>query len=203
MNFQDAPTQPHNESVPIWYLAVGQCFMRARDTVSQESKDFSRMAYELLCRLLDMGMDPNKKAVSDLWTMSAWEFALDRYDYFAHESYPSYYVEEAKTENRQLQEMLKAVLDQLLAHGVNIHDFAPPRENGCPITAVLLRNLEEGRELLDGFYGLELTESVPHAVTDDSEHALQSALQEEQRQRYETKWRELEPVLRAYYEKAL
>lgn len=204
VNFQDAPTQPYNESVPIWYLAVGQCFMRARDTVSQESKEFSKGAYELLCRLLDMGMDPNKKAVSDFWTWSAWEYALEQYDYFAHESHPSWYVETSKAENRQLQEMLKAVLDQLLAHGANIHDFTPPRENGMPTTSALLRNLEEGRELLDGFYGLESRGSENFVVKHRGrEHTIQSEPLEEKRQRYETKWRELEPVLRAYYEKSV
>lgn len=32
VNFRDTPTQPHNESAPIWYNAVGQCFMRASHT---------------------------------------------------------------------------------------------------------------------------------------------------------------------------
>ena len=82
-----------------------------------------------------------------MMSLTAWQYALDQYNYFAHDNYPDWYVEETKIENRQLREMLKAVLDELLAHGADIHDFEPPGENGLPISSVLLRNLEEGREL--------------------------------------------------------
>lgn len=41
-----------------------------------------------------------------------------------------------------------------------------------PPTSTLLHNMEEGRELLDGFYNIE-----------------------ERRKQYETKWREVEPIL--------
>lgn len=43
--------------------------------------------------------------------------------------------------------MLKAVLDELLKHGADIHDFKPPNEEGLSHVSVILRNLEEGREL--------------------------------------------------------
>lgn len=68
-------------------------------------------------------------------------------DEFARDSYPSYYVEQTKTRNCQLREMLKAVLDELLKHGADIHDFKPPNEEGLSHVSVILRNLEEGREL--------------------------------------------------------
>ena len=203
VNFQDEPTQPHNESVPIWYLAVGQCFMRAGDHVSVPNKERSRQYFLLLRRLLDMGMDPNQKATSDFRTFNAWEFALTQYDYFAHDSYPSYYVEETKIQNRQLREMLKAVLDELLSHGVDIHDFELPE--GTRFTpAILLRNLEEKRELFEDFYGLDPEELKPRTYMHrGKEHTVPPTPVEEWRQRYEIKWRELEPILRSYYERTL
>ncbi len=130
-------------------------------------------------------------------------YALDQYDEFARDSYPSYYVEGTKAGNRQLQEMLKAVLDELLKHGVDIHDYTPPNlENGLPIIGMLLRNLDEGRELFDGFHGLNPAKLEPYTVTyRGKEHTVQPMPAEERRQRYEIKWRELEPILRAYYDK--
>ena len=199
VNFRDAPSQPHNESAPIWYNAVGQCFLRARHTVGpgiERTKQF----FELLCRLLELGMDPNQKFTNDMMTLGAWQYALNEYDYFANDHYPDWYVEETKQKNRQLREMLKAVLDQLLAHGADIHDFKPPGENGLPVTSVILRNVEEGRELFDGLYGLDPAKLKPFTTTyRGKEHTVQPMSVEERRQHYEVKWRELEPVLRAYY----
>lgn len=200
VNFQDAPTQPHNESVPIWYLAVGQCFLRAGDTVSQRSKERSQGYFLLLRRLLELGMDPNRKATSDAWAINAWQFALEEYERFALRSYADYCLELHRGHNRQLREMLKAVLDLLLAHGADIHDFAPPREEGLPISSALLRNLEEGRELFDGFFGLDPEKQKPFTVKyRGKERTVQPMSVEERRQQYEIKWREMEPVLRGYY----
>ena len=199
VNFRDAPSQPYNESAPIWYNAVGQCFLRARHTVGpgvEQTKKF----FELLCRLLELGMDPNQKFTNDRMTLGAWQYALNEYDSFAHDYYSDWNVEGNKTENRQLREMLKAVLDQLLAHGADIHDFEPPNEDGLPVTSVILRNVEEGRELFDGLYGLDPEKLKPFTVTyRGKEHTVQPMSVEERRQQYEVKWRELEPVLRAYY----
>ena len=199
VNFRDAPSQPYNESAPIWYLAVGQCFMRAGHTVGpgiEQTKQF----FELLCRMLDLGMDPNQKFTNDRMSLGAWQYALAQYDYFAHDYYPDWYVEETKKENRQLRELLKAVLDELLAHRADIHDFDPPKENGLPVTSVILRNLEEGRELFDGLHGLDPELLKPHTYTyRGKERTVQPMSVEEQRQKYEVKWRELEPILRAYY----
>ena len=90
----------------------------------------------------------------------------------------------------------------LLAHGADIHDFEPPKENGLPVTSVILRNLEEGRELFDGLYGLDRSKLKPFTTTyRGKEHIVQPMSVEERRQRYEVKWRELEPILRAYYAK--
>ena len=204
VNFRDAPSQPHNESAPIWYNAVGQCFLRARHTVGpgiERTKQF----FELLCRLLDLGMDPNQKFTNDMMFRTAWQYALDEYEYFAHSTLDDPIThpltrQRQLQENRQLREMLKAVLDQLLSHGADIHDFKPPRANGLPVTAALLRNLEEGRELFDGFYGLDPAELKPYTVTyRGKEHTVQPMDVEERRQQYETQWRELEPIRRAYY----
>ena len=40
-------------------------------------------------------------------------------------------------------------------HGADIHDFRPPNKDGLPSSSVILRNMEEGRELLDGLRGLD------------------------------------------------
>lgn len=117
VNFADA-INPYgnNFGTPIWYDAIVQCFMRAGHTVGP-GPERSRGYFLLLRRLLDMGMDPNPKTSHGL---TAWQHALEQYDQFARKSYPSYYVEESKAENRQLREMLKAVLDELLKHGADI-----------------------------------------------------------------------------------
>jgi len=154
VNFRDAPTQPYNESAPICYFAVGQCFILASHTVGP-GPEWSKGYSLLLRRLLDMGMDHNKKFTSDRWFCNAWVYALEQYEDFAHNSYSDYppSCQREQQENCQLREMLKAVLDELLKHGADIHNYSC-RENGLPITSYLIRNLEEGRELLDGFRGL-------------------------------------------------
>lgn len=202
VNFADA-VNPYgvNFSAPIWYDAVGQCFLRARHTVGP-GPERSKGYFLLLRRLLDMGMDPNQKTSHGL---NAWQHALEEYDQFAHSSFPSYNVETAKEENRRLQEMLRAVLDELLKHGADIHEFIPPNEEGLSHVSVILRNLEEGRELLEGLYGLDPDSDIfkPRTVMRRGKEKVVQPYYtvEDYRQMYEIKWRELEPVLRAYYEK--
>lgn len=200
VNFADA-VNPYgiNFSAPIWYDAVGQCFMRARHTVGP-GPERSKGYFLLLRRMLDMGMDPNQKTSHGL---NAWQHALEEYDQFACKSYPSYYAEESKEENRRLREMLKAVLDELLKHGADIHAFIPPNEEGLSCVSVILRNLEEGRELLEGLYGLDPESSAfkPYTMKYRGREQLitPSLTVEDYRREYEIKWRELEPILRAYY----
>lgn len=202
VNFADA-VNPYgnNFGAPIWYDAIVQCFLRARHTVGP-GPERSKGYFLLLRRLLGMGMDPNPKTSHGL---TAWQHALEQYDEFAHDSFPSYYVETAKEENRRLREMLQAVLDELLKHGADIHEFIPPNEKGLSQTSVILRNMEEGRELLDGLYGLDpdCDAFKPHTTIYRGKERLVEPYYtvEDYRQWYETKWRELEPVLRAYYEK--
>ena len=190
-----------NFSAPIWYDAVGQCFMRARHTVGP-GPERSKGYFLLLRRLLDMGMDPNQKTS---YGGTAWQHALEQYDQFARKSYPSYYVEESKEENRRLWEMLKAVLDELLKHGADIHDLRPPNKDGLPSSSVILRNMEEGRELLDGLHGLDPDSDMFKPYTEiyrGKERLVQPYYTvEDYRQQYEIKWRELEPILRDYYKK--
>jgi len=204
VNFRDA-INPYgsNFSAPIWYDAVGQCFMRARHTLGP-GPERSKGYFLLLRRLLDMGMNPNQ--ATDPGGLRAWQYALDKYGEFARSSYsgypPSY--EREQQENRQLREMLKAVLDELLSHGADIHKFVPPNEDGLSETSVILRNMEEGRELLDGLHGLDPDSDAFKPFTmkyRGKEQVIQPSLTvEDYRQRYEIKWRELEPILRAYYE---
>ncbi|MCI8303122.1 MAG: hypothetical protein HFF52_00670, partial [Lawsonibacter sp.] len=96
-------------------------------------------------------------------------------------------------------------LDELLKHGADIHDFRPPNKDGLSHVSVILRNMEEGRELLDGLYGLDPDADIfkPHTVMRRGKEEIVQPYHsvEDYRQQYEIKWRELEPVLRAYYEK--
>lgn len=202
VNFADA-VNPYgaNFSAPIWYDAVGQCFLRAGDHVSQKNQERTKGYFLLLRRLLDLGMDPNRKTS---YGLTAWQHALEQYDKFARDSYPSYYVEGTKAHNRQLREMLKAVLDELLKHGADIHDFRRDSgSRGLPAASIILRNAEEGRELLDGLYGLDPDSSAfqPYTMKYRGKERLvtPSRTVEDYRQEYEIQWRELEPILRAYY----
>ena len=203
VNFADA-VNPYgiNFSAPIWYDAIVQCFMRARHTVGP-GPERSKGYFLLLRRMLDMGMDPNRKTSHGL---NAWQHALEQYDQFARNSYPSYCAETAKEENRRLREMLKAVLGELLKHGADIHTFIPPSEEGLSQVSVILRNLEENRELLDGLHGLDPDSNAfkPYTETYRGKERLvtPSRTVEDYRQEYERKWRELEPVLRACYRNA-
>ena len=168
------------------------------------SKERSKGYFLLLRRLLELGMDPNQKFTTDRLERNAWQVALDDYEQHARSSYPSYYVEETKQINHQLREMLRAVLDELLAHGVDIHDHEPP-EKLTTTTCILLRNLEEGRDLFDGFYGLDPDSDAfkPHTIKYRGKERLVQPTHtvEDYRQMYEIKWGELELLLRAYYQK--
>lgn len=163
----------------------------------------SKGYFLLLRRMLDMGMDPNQKASSSI---NAWQYALNEYSGFAHFFYSDYppSCQREQQENRQLREMLKAVLNELLTHGADIHDFVPPNEEGLSETSVILRNMEEGRELLDGLYGLDPDSSAfkPYTMKYRGKEQLitPSRTVETYRQEYEIKWRELDPTLRAYYQ---
>ena len=99
--------------------------------------------------------------------------------------------------------MLKAVLDELLKHGADIRDFIPPNEEGLSQVSVILRNLNEGRELLDGLHGLDPNSDMfkPYTKTYRGKERLVTPYYtpEDYRRMYEIKWRELEPILRAYY----
>ena len=204
VNFQDAINPyGHNFGAPIWYDAIGQCFLRAGDYVSEQNKERTKGYFLLLRRLLDMGMDPN--TTTNPGSLNAWQHALNQYDEFARKSYSSYNAEGDKAHNRQLREMLKAVLDELMKHGADIHSYIPPNKDGLSASSVILRNLEEGRELLDGLYGLDPDSDAfkPYTLKYRGRESLvtPSHTVEDYRQWYEIKWRELEPVLRAYYKK--
>ena len=119
VNFADA-VNPYgsNFSAPIWYDAIGQCFMRARHTVGP-GPERSKGYFLLLRRLLNMGMDPNQQTS---YGLNAWRHTLDQYDQFAHDSFSDYYQETELEQNRRLREMLKAVLERLLWPGLGEAD---------------------------------------------------------------------------------
>ena len=64
--------------------------------------------------------------------------------------------------------------------------------------------MEEGRELLDGLHGLDLDSDMfkPYTEIYRGKERLVTPYYtpEDYRQMYEIKWRELEPILRAYYQ---
>ena len=68
---------------------------------------------------------------------------------------------------------------------------------------MILRNLNEGRELLDGLYGLDPDSNAfkPYTMKYRGKEQLitPTLTVEDYRRMYEIKWRELEPILRAYY----
>ena len=108
MNFADA-VNPYgsNFSAPIWYDAIGQCFMRARHTVGP-SPERSKGYFLLLRRLLNMGMHCNQQTS---YGLNARRHTPDQYDQF----WPTipFRIITGETEleqNRRLREMLKAVL---------------------------------------------------------------------------------------------
>ncbi len=205
VNFRDA-VNPYgsNFSAPIWYDAIGQCFMRAGHTVGP-GPERSRGYFLLLRRMLDEGMNPNQTTYPG--NLNAWEHAMNQYDQFAHKSFSDYPPsrERELEEQRRLREMLVAVLNELQKHKVDIHAFKPPGKDGLPTVAAILRNLEEGRELLEGLYGLDSDSDAfkPYTIKfRGREQVIRPSLTaEDYRQCYENKWRELEPILRAYYKK--
>lgn len=73
------------------------------------------------------------------------------------------------------------------------------------MVAIKSDNLEVAHLLLDGAYGLDPDSDAfqPHMVRyKGKDQIIQPSLTvEDYRQRYEIKWRGLEPVLRSYYEK--
>ncbi len=203
VNFQDA-INPYgnNFSAPVWYDAIVQCYLRAGDYVSERNKERTKEYFLLLRRLLDMGMNPN--TTTNPGNLNAWQHALNQYNDFARKSYSSYNTEGDKAHNRQLREMLKAVLDELLKHGADIHSYIPPNKDGFPIVSCLIRNLEEGRELFDSFGGLNPDSDIFKPYTEmyrGKERLVQPYYTvEDYRQWYELKWGALESILRSYYE---
>lgn len=219
VNFKELsnPYDPYGQSAPIWLDAVCQCVWSARRVVTadggiiteekeRQSIQTAETWFALLRRMLEMGLDPNQKAEKSHYyagaPRNAWVGVLDEYDYFARESlgdpveHPrSYalYVED----NRRLREMCKAIFNLLLRYGVDIHDIP---EGERDTRALVLRNISEGRELLDGFPGLEPRE--PYPVTYRGKTTMVTPPSpEENRKRYETKWGEMADILRPYYQK--
>ncbi len=219
VNFKELPNpyDPYGQSAPIWLDAVCQCVWSARRVVTadggiiteekeRQSIQTAETWFALLRRMLEMGLDPNQKAEKSHYyagaPRNAWVGVLDEYDYFARESlgdpveHPrSYalYVED----NRRLREMCKAIFNLLLRYGVDIHDIP---EGERDTRALVLRNISEGRELLDGFPGLEPRE--PYPVTYRGKTTMVTPPSpEENRKRYETKWGEMADILRPYYQK--
>ena len=214
VNFKEQPNpyDPYGQAAPVWLDALCQCVWSARRVVTadgniiteekecqsiQTAKDW----FALLRRMLELGLDPNQKAEKSHYyagaPRNAWVGVLDEYDYFARESLAGWSYALYSEDNRRLREMCKAIFDLLLKYGVDIHDI--PEGEG-DTRALVLRNIAEGRELLDGFPGLEPRE--PYPVTYRGRTTMVTPPSpEENRKRYETKWGEMADILRSYYQK--
>ncbi len=219
VNFKEQPNpyDPYGQAAPIWLDAICQCVHSARQVVTadggiiteeKEQRSIRRAEtwFALLRRMMELGLDPNQKAEKSHYyggaPRNAWVGVLDEYDYFARESlgdpveHPGTYALHAD-DNRRLREMCRAMLDLLLEYKVDIHEL-PEGERDIP--ALVLRNIAEGRELLDGFPNLEPQE--PYPVTYRGKTTMITPMSpEEYRRRYETKWGEMADILRSYYQK--
>ena len=214
VNFKEQPNpyDPYGQSAPVWLDAICQCVWSARRVVTadgniiteeKERRSIQRAEtwFALLRRMLELGLDPNQKAEKSHYyagaPRNAWVGVLDEYDYFARESLEGWSRDLYSEDNRRLREMCKAIFDLLLKHGVDIHDIP---EGERDTRALVLRNISEGRELLDGFPNLEPRE--PYPVTFRGKTTMVTPTPpEEERKRYETKWGEVAEILRPYYQK--
>ncbi len=214
VNFKEQPNpyDPYGQSAPIWLDALCQCVHSARQVVTadgniiteeKERQSIQRAEtwFALLRRMLELGLDPNQKAEKSHYyagaPRNAWVGVLDEYDYFARENLSGWSYALYSEDNRRLREMCRAIFDLLLKHGVDIHDIPEGEQD---TRALLLRNISEGRELLEGFPNLEPRE--PYPVTYRGKTTMVTPLSpEENRKRYETKWGEMADILRPYYQK--
>ena len=214
VNFKEQPNpyDPYGQSAPIWLDALCQCVHSAGQVVTadgniiteeKERQSIQRAEtwFALLRRMLELGLDPNQKAEKSHYyagaPRNAWVGVLDEYDYFARENLSGWSYALYSEDNRRLREMCRAIFDLLLKHGVDIHDIPEGEQD---TRALLLRNISEGRELLEGFPNLEPRE--PYPVTYRGKTTMVTPLSpEENRKRYETKWGEMADILRPYYQK--
>ena len=214
VNFKEQPNpyDPYGQSAPIWLDALCQCVHSARQVVTadgniiteeKERQSIQRAEtwFALLRRMLELGLDPNQKAEKSHYyagaPRNAWVGVLDEYDYFARENLSGWSYALYSEDNRRLREMCRAIFDLLLKHGVDIHDIPEGEQD---TRALLLRNISEGRELLEGFPNLEPRE--PYPVTYRGKTTMVTPLSpEKNRKRYETKWGEMADILRPYYQK--
>lgn len=182
VNFRDTPN-PYDRyglSAPIWLDVIGQCYLRAKDTVSEQSKERTKQYYLLLRRLLDIGMNPNQKINKSHYyagvPRNAWVAALDEYSYFSIGHYSSYNQETEELENRQLQELTAAILKAFFAHGVDIYDLTFQRGDNV---SYILWNLIFNRDILDGI----------NKENENTRTALKQV------------WEPMDAILRPYYAK--
>ncbi len=214
VNFKEQPNpyDPYGQSAPIWLDALCQCVHSARQVVTadgniiteeKERQSIQRAEtwFALLRRMLELGLDPNQKAEKSHYyagaPRNAWVGVLDEYDYFARENLSGWSYALYSEDNRRLREKGRAIFDLLLKHGVDIHDIPEGEQD---TRALLLRNISEGRELLEGFPNLEPRE--PYPVTYRGKTTMVTPLSpEKNRKRYETKWGEMADILRPYYQK--
>jgi len=220
VNFKEQPNpyDPYGQSAPVWMDAVCQCVWSAKRVVKadggiiteeKERRSIQRAEtwFALLRRMLEMGLDPNRKAEKSHYygggPRNAWVGVLDEYDYWARDDvsdpveHPRMY-ERYRDDNLRLRRMCKAIFDLLLDHGAEIRDIP---EGDKSISALLLQNIIQGRELFDGFPNLEPRE--PYTVTYRGRtQTVTPPSPEAVLKRYETKWREMAELLLPYYQKS-
>lgn len=181
-----APLESYDIFAPIWDNALGQCFLRARDTVSEQSKERTEQYFQLLCRLLDMGMDINQEITysSMCRPKNAWRAALEEYNHFALTSYSTYNIEGNKAQNQQLQNWLCRILDVLEAYGAFIYDFHIEGESS------------EYDDIDRIIRNMVFNQDIHNSIRTATEYELKYCPQW-----FEIKWRPIDSILRRYYEK--
>ena len=183
----DEPLERYTIHAPIWDNALGQCFLRANHTVSEKSKVRTEGYFQLLCRLLDLGMDVNQELTCSLPTVypkKAWRTTLDYYQQSSLSAFSSHSEDTQREAQQQLQAWTARILEVLAAHGADIYDYHI-REESSPLDDIdrIIRNLIFNRELREGIRKLTEWE------------------QQNMPQWFEVKWRPMEAILRPYYAK--